>query len=69
MTFPHISKAMGELKLNHLQAAKPDLIVSADMSCLMHLNGLAEKGGRPIKSLHVAQVLRQALQNVGRLAS
>ena len=69
VTFPHISKAMGELKLNHLQAAKPDLIVSADMSCLMHLNGLAEKGGRPIKSLHVAQVLRQALQNVGRLAS
>jgi len=69
VAFPYISKAMGELKLNHLQAPKPDLIVSADMGCLMHLSGLAEKGGRPIKSMHIAQVLRQALENTGRLAS
>jgi L-lactate dehydrogenase complex protein LldE len=40
--------------------AKPDVLVSADMSCLMHLAGLAEKRGQPIKALHFAQVLRDA---------
>lgn len=68
VTFPHISKSMGELKLGHLRAAKPDIIVSADMSCLMHLGGLANKQNQPIKSMHVAQILRDALKNSGGLA-
>ncbi|MFT3781307.1 MAG: (Fe-S)-binding protein [Nibricoccus sp.] len=63
VTFPNISKSMGELKLSHLRAAQPDVILSADMSCLMHLGGLAEKQGQPIKSMHVAQLLRDALKN------
>jgi L-lactate dehydrogenase complex protein LldE len=63
VTFPHIAKAMGTLKLGHVLAAKPDLIVSLDMSCLMHMGGLAEKAGRPVKVLHFAQVLRDALKN------
>jgi L-lactate dehydrogenase complex protein LldE len=65
VSFPNISSAMGNLKLEHVRAAKPDVLVSADMSCLMHLNGLAEHGGQPIKSRYLAQVLRDALQNGG----
>jgi L-lactate dehydrogenase complex protein LldE len=41
VTFPNVSARMGRLKLDHLQEVKPDLIVSLDMSCLMHLGGLA----------------------------
>lgn len=63
VTFPHVSQAMGNLKLDHVLATKPDLMVSVDMSCLMHMGGLAEKGGRPIKTMHVAQLLRDALKN------
>jgi hypothetical protein len=33
----------------------------------MHLGGLAGKEGRPIRTRHVAQVLRDALQNGGLL--
>ncbi len=62
VTFPRISKAMGNLKLDHILAARPDLIVSIDQSCLMSLSGLAAKGGRPIKTMHIAQVLRDALR-------
>jgi L-lactate dehydrogenase complex protein LldE len=62
VTFPHISKAMGNLKLDHILAAGPDLIVSIDQSCLMSLAGLAAKGGRPVKTMHLAQVLRDALR-------
>jgi L-lactate dehydrogenase complex protein LldE len=63
VSFPNISTAMGNLKLDHVRAAQPDVVVSSDMSCLMHLGGLAAKEGKPVKSLHLAQVLRDALGN------
>lgn len=66
--FPHLSAGMGALKLEHLRAVQPDLVVSGDMSCLMHLSGLAQKEGQPIKTQHLAQVLRDALRNGGLLA-
>ena len=56
---------MGELKLEHVRAAKPDALVSGDMSCLMHLGGLAEREGRPLRTLHFAQILRDALRTGG----
>ncbi len=62
VSFPNISSAMGELKLEHIRAVQPDVLVSGDMSCMMHLGGLAAKEGKPIKTLHLAQVLRDALK-------
>jgi L-lactate dehydrogenase complex protein LldE len=64
---PNISQAMGDLKLGYILEQKPDLLVGIDTSCLMHLGGLAGKEGRPIRTRHVAQVLRDALQNGGLL--
>ncbi len=61
VTFPHISGRMGSLKLDHILAQQPDLLVSADMSCLMHITGLARVQGRPIEHKHVIQVLRDTL--------
>jgi len=61
VTFPHISGRMGSLKLDHLLEAEPDILVSGDMSCLMHLTGLARTQGRPIEHLHAIQVLRNSL--------
>jgi L-lactate dehydrogenase complex protein LldE len=65
VTFPHISAAMGDLKLEHVRAVQPDVLVSADMSCLMHMGGLAAKEGKPVRTLHLAQVLRDALKGKG----
>jgi L-lactate dehydrogenase complex protein LldE len=63
--FPNISSAMGDLKLEHIRAARPDVLVSGDMSCLMHLSGLAAKEGLPIRAQYFGQVLRDALRNAG----
>ena len=41
---------------------QPDLLVSGDMSCLMHITGLARVQGRPIEHKHAIQVLRDTLQ-------
>ena len=48
----------------HLPGPGPtgaDLLVSGDMSCLMHITGLARVQGRPIEHKHAIQVLRDTL--------
>ncbi|MDR1190663.1 MAG: (Fe-S)-binding protein [Verrucomicrobiales bacterium] len=67
VSFPHISANMGRLKLENIRAAEPDLLVAADMSCLMHLRGLAEKLGNPLPVKHAIQVLRDALSAEGKI--
>jgi L-lactate dehydrogenase complex protein LldE len=62
-SFPNISRGIGTLKLEQMLAGAPEAIVSADMGCLMHLEGLTRKDGRNIRMLHVAQVLRDSLQS------
>ena len=61
VTFPHISGEMGTVKLDHILSQDPDLVVSSDMSCLMHLTGLARKQGRDLEPRHAVQILRDAL--------
>lgn len=61
VTFPHISGRMGSLKLDHILESNPDILVSGDMSCLMHLTGLARTQGRPIEHMHAIQILRNTL--------
>jgi L-lactate dehydrogenase complex protein LldE len=63
--FPNISAAMGNLKLDHVRAVKPDLLVSGDSGCLMHLAGLAARQGVALRTLHWVQVLRDALNCSG----
>jgi L-lactate dehydrogenase complex protein LldE len=65
VAFPNISTAMGELKLEHVRAVHPDVLVSPDMSCLMHMSGLARREGKPVKTMHITQVLRDALKGNG----
>ncbi len=63
VTFPHISGRMGSLKLDNILETEPDVLVSGDMSCLMHLTGLARTQGRPIPHFHAIQLLRDSLKN------
>ena len=55
--------------LPSLLAERPDVVVSADMGCLMHLEGRARKEGRTLKGRHLAQVLRDALRPARREAT
>jgi len=69
VSFPHISKAMGQLKVAHIAEIKPDFLVSADMGCLLHLGGIIDKEHAPIPRLHVMQVVRDALVNAGEISN
>ncbi|HWB04645.1 MAG TPA: (Fe-S)-binding protein [Verrucomicrobiales bacterium] len=55
--FAGISTAMGEAKCASAAETGADVIVSNDSSCLMHLQGLLTRQGRPIQTMHLAEVL------------
>ena len=62
MKLPEVSVTMADDKLASLADAQPDVVVSADSSCLMHLRGRAAHEGSPIQTRHIAQVLAAALE-------
>jgi L-lactate dehydrogenase complex protein LldE len=55
--FPAISTAMGEVKCASAIETGADYIVSNDLSCLMHLQGLLSRQGSKLKTIHLAEVL------------
>ena len=55
-----VSARMGYDKVTDHFGAGAEYIVSADMSCLMHQKGCAERLALPLKFIHVAQILNGA---------
>jgi L-lactate dehydrogenase complex protein LldE len=55
--FEAISVAMGEQKANNILNTGADVVISTDLSCLMHIGGVMGNKQMPIKSLHLADVL------------
>ena len=55
--FPMISTAMGEGKCASAVETGADYIVSNDSSCLMHIQGLLDRQGKKVRTLHLAEVL------------
>jgi L-lactate dehydrogenase complex protein LldE len=55
--FPMISTAMGEVKLESAARTGARWIISNDSSCLMHLQGMIDRQGLPLKTIHLAEVL------------
>ncbi|MBD2716905.1 (Fe-S)-binding protein [Microvirga sp. STR05] len=55
--FEAISVAMAEQKVEHALATGANYIISTDTSCLMHLDAYIRREKKPIKTLHVADVL------------
>ncbi|MDA7915909.1 (Fe-S)-binding protein [Verrucomicrobia bacterium] len=55
--FSMISSAMGEVKCASAEDTGAEYMVSNDSSCLMHLQGMLDKQGKPLKTRHLAQIL------------
>lgn len=59
--FPEISTAMGEVKCASILETGADLVISNDSSCLMQIQGLLNRQGKPVRSMHLAEVLAHSL--------
>jgi L-lactate dehydrogenase complex protein LldE len=58
--FPMISTAMGDVKCAQALETGADYIVSNDSSCLMHIQGLLDRQGKKLKTIHLAEILATA---------
>lgn len=58
---PAVSTRMGQDKIRRHMATGAEYITGPDSSCLMHMQGIAQKDGSPIKFIHVVQILAAGL--------
>ncbi|MDZ5470522.1 (Fe-S)-binding protein [Bacillus sp. 31A1R] len=52
-----ISEQMVDEKVQHVEETKADYLIGADAGCLMNIGGRIDRKGKPIKVLHIAEVL------------
>ena len=55
-----VSCMMGRDRIADHERAGAEIITGADMSCLMHLDGILRRDRRPLRVMHVAEVLAEA---------
>lgn len=58
---PDVSTRMGEDKIARHIATGAEYITGPDSSCLMHMQGIAKRENKPIKFIHVVQILAAGL--------
>lgn len=54
---PGISEMMVTEKMQDIIATDADILISADMGCLMNIGGKFNRAGKKIKIMHIAEVL------------
>ncbi|GAF65883.1 glycolate oxidase [Bacillus sp. TS-2] len=52
-----ISEQMVNEKVSHIESTKSEVLIGADCGCLMNIGGRIDRQGKPIKVMHIAQVL------------
>ncbi|MGR2767780.1 (Fe-S)-binding protein [Photobacterium ganghwense] len=52
-----ISGEMVKEKVHHISDVEPDYLIGADISCLMNIGGRISREGKPIKVMHIVDVL------------
>jgi L-lactate dehydrogenase complex protein LldE len=56
-----VSCMMGRDRIADHLRAEAEVLTAGDMSCLMHLDGLIRRDRRPLRVLHIAELLAEAL--------
>jgi L-lactate dehydrogenase complex protein LldE len=55
--YPEISLAILDQKIEAIERAKVDAVISGDASCLMQIGGRLSRKGSPVKVMHIAELL------------
>lgn len=56
-----VSARMGNDKVDAHASAGSEVLASTDVSCLLHLEGIARRREAPLRALHVAEILVEAM--------
>ncbi|MFB6465678.1 (Fe-S)-binding protein [Cytobacillus sp. Hz8] len=52
-----ISEQIVDEKIQHVEETQADYLIGADTGCLMNMGGRMERKGKPVKVMHIAEVL------------
>ena len=52
-----IAVGMAEQKVKNVEETGVDILISTDLSCLMHIQGFLKKQGKEIRTMHLADVI------------
>lgn len=55
--FPEVSGGMARTKIDSILKTGASTVVSIDSSCLMQLQGVIQRAGAPIRTMHLAEIL------------
>ncbi len=61
-----VSCMMGRDRIHDHEQAGTEILTAADMSCLMHLDGLIRRDGKPIRIMHIAEILNSVEESPAR---
>ncbi len=59
---------MGRDRIHDHEQAGTEVLTANDMSCLMHLEGLLRREKKPMRVMHIAEILAEATRSVPQLA-
>ena len=55
-----VSVMMGQDRIADHESAGTEILTANDMSCLMHMDGLIRREKKPIRVMHIAEILSEA---------
>lgn len=58
-----MSEAMVCEKAGHVCSTGASVLVGSDMGCLMNIGGRLNKDNKPIRVMHIAQLLEEGVKN------
>jgi L-lactate dehydrogenase complex protein LldE len=61
---PQISCAMTEAKIERILATGAPFVTSADLGCLLNIEGMISRYGYPVKAIHLAEILAGGRRDV-----
>jgi L-lactate dehydrogenase complex protein LldE len=59
-----VSCMMGLDRIHDHERAGAEVLTAADMSCLMHLDGLIRRQHKPIRVMHVAEIMAEGIRSI-----
>ena len=59
--FSDVSAAIGDDKVNWIRDSGARYVISNDISCLMHIDGLLKRAQVPVETMHLAELLAKGL--------
>jgi len=55
--YPEISERMADDKIADAQSTGADVLIGADLGCLLHLKGRMQRKGKDMEVRHIAEIL------------